>query len=370
MIKRLLCLLLAAFCAASCLFGCIPGGENHVSGQHSAGAEPSFAESAAAQQTSAPEGKAEGVLKVHFIDVGQGDSAFAELPGGECLLIDCGERDYAGRVISFVDCLGYRKIDYILVTHPHTDHMGGMSLVIESFDVGKIYMPDVVATHSAFSAMLNAVSAKGLKIEIAKDGVCVFAKENLRADLLAPAVIDTDNLNGCSAVLKLQYGGTSFLFAGDAEKAEEAKLVAGYGEALKSDVVKIGHHGSADASSDEFIRAVGAKIGIISCGAGNPYGHPARGVMTSWLAGETEILLRTDLEGTITIVSDGSAVSVAEKTEYDYKWVLNLNGKKIHRPGCEGAANIQDRNRAYSTRTVAELEALGYTPCGICRPEE
>ncbi|MBP5155521.1 MAG: MBL fold metallo-hydrolase [Clostridia bacterium] len=371
MTKRVLCLLLAAFCAASCLFGCVPP---DVPAQQSQTASSAEAQSSAAPGESedpaqeAPDG---GTLKVHFIDVGQGDSVFIELPGGENLLIDSGERDFAGRVISYIDRLGCRKIDYLLATHPHTDHMGGMAQIIGSFVIGRVYMPDAVATHSAFSAMLGAVSEKGLKLETVSSGALMFEKDGLRAEFLGPLRITPENLNNCSAVLRLQYGGTSFLFTGDAEKEEEAELVSEYGEKLKSDVVKIGHHGSADSSSEEFVRCVGAKIGIISCGADNPYGHPVRGVMTSWLAAGMEILLRTDLEGTVTVVSDGETVSVAEKTaENGYRWVVNLNGKKIHEPDCAGATNIAERNRVYSVRTIAELEALGFTPCGTCRPEE
>ncbi|MBR0231604.1 MAG: MBL fold metallo-hydrolase [Clostridia bacterium] len=371
MTKKLLYLLLAALCAASCLFGCY-GADGPA--RSSAPGGPSAADSSetpATESGSAPVPAAEGKLRVHYIDVGQGDSVFIELPDGEYMLIDCGERDCAGRVISFIDRLGCEKIDYLLATHPHTDHMGGMAQVIGSFAIGRIFMPDVVATHSSFSAMLAAISEKGAKIETVSPGFFIFEKEDLRAEVLGPLRITPENLNNCSVVLKLQYGGTSFLFAADAEKDEEAELVGAYGEKLKSDAVKIGHHGSADSSSEEFVRAVGAKIGIISCGAGNPYGHPNRGVMTRWLDSGMETLLRTDLEGTVTVVSDGETVSVGkERAETEYKWVLNLNGKKIHRPDCEGVPGIAERNRVFSVRTLAELEKQGFSPCGKCRPEE
>ena len=371
MTKRFLCLLLAAFCAASCLFGCVPPGEPAQQSQTASSGEEQSSAAPAASADSAQGSANGGTLKVHFIDVGQGDSAFIELPGGETVLIDSGERDFAGRVISYIDRLGCRKIDYLLATHPHTDHMGGMAQIIGSFEIGKVFMPDAIAAHGAFSAMLGAVSEKGLKIETVKSGAVMFEKDGLRAEFLGPVRITPENLNNCSAVLRLQYGETSFLFTGDAEKEEEAELVSEYGEKLKSDVVKIGHHGSADSSSEEFVRCVGAKIGIISCGADNPYGHPVRGVMTSWLAAGMEVLLRTDLEGTVTVVSDGKTAAVAEEAaENGCKWVLNLNGKKIHDPDCDGAKNIAVRNRVYSIRTLAELEALGFTPCGTCRQEE
>ena len=222
MLKRLLCLLLALG-AAFALCACTPFGQDPASSSGGVSpAQPDISEPVSqGSESASPGAPVSGELKVHFIDVAQGDSAFVELPGGECMLIDCGERDYVGRVISLADCLGYRRIDYILVTHPHTDHMGGMSAVIGSFDIGRIFMPDCVATNSAFTALLDAVSAKGLKIEIARAGVCIFDKTNLRADLLGPVTLDSESFNNCSAVLKLRYGNTSFLFTGDAEFSEE-----------------------------------------------------------------------------------------------------------------------------------------------------
>ena len=308
---------------------------------------------------------------VYFIDVGQGDSTFICLPGGKCMLIDSGERDFAGRVISLIDCLGYRKIDHLVVTHPHTDHMGGMSLVVDHFDIGGVYMPDCVSSNVTFTDLMNSLSAKGLSVTIARAGAEVFDSGGLRAYFLAPATPDPENLNNCSAVLKLIHGERSFLFTGDAEAAEESEMVEKSYYALKSDVIKVPHHGSDTSSTEDFVAAVSPEIAVISCGENNPYGHPSAAVMTRWLKGGAGLLLRTDLRGTVCVSTDGIGLSVAESpVEYGYKWVLNLAAKKIHAPECEGASSILERNRACSSRTLSELEKLGYTRCGKCSPAE
>lgn len=312
----------------------------------------------------------DGGLRVHYIDINQGDAIFIELPNGECLLIDCGEREFVGRVISLIDCLGYKKIDYLVVTHPHTDHMGGMSAVVDSFEIGDIYMPNCTANTDAFLKLLTSIENKGLKINEARDGVKIDLGNGARADFYGPITIDS-NLNNCSAVIKLSYGSKSFLFTGDAESAEEASILAKYANELKSDVLKVGHHGSRTSSSAEFLKAVGAGMAVISCGNGNSYGHPHSEAMARLNKAGIGEILRTDLSGTITVSTDGNDIGVSTGTpDYSYKWVLNISGMKIHTPKCSSSSTMAERNKAYSARALKELEKQGYTRCKSCNPEE
>ena len=366
---------LLAFC-----FACtapFTDGSQPAGGSPSTEAESSLSESSVLPEESgsslpAEEKTGTGKLAVHFIDVDQGDSAFIELPDGQCMLIDCGERNYVGRVITLIDLLGYKKIDHIVVTHPHTDHMGGMALLLGVFDVGEIYMPDVTANTDAFLDLLGAIESKGLSINVAAAGVALATDYNgLSAEFVGPVNIYPNDLNNCSAVLKTVFGETSFLFTGDAESKEEADILVRYGDSLKCSVLKAGHHGSSTSSSAPFLKSVGAETAVISCGKDNKYGHPHAEALERFAAAGIKNVFRTDLSGTVNVLSDGKTYSVSVGTpELDYKWVLNISGMKIHRPECGGAVSTAEKNRACSARSIAELESFGFTRCGTCKPEE
>ena len=315
--------------------------------------------------SSAPE-KADGELKVHFIDVAQGDSAFIELPDGKCMLIDAGEREYAGRVISLIDCLGYTKIDYLIATHPHSDHIGGMQRVVENFDIGEIYMPEAISDTKTFISLLEAIDAKGLSVNVAKTGVVIPLANGAVAKFVAPSVI-VDDLNNCSAVLHLGFGSRSILFMGDAEINEEDTIT----DNIDCDVLKVGHHGSSTSSGENFLYMAKPEIAVISCGEGNEYGHPHDvALMRLKYAGVKEFY-RTDLSGTVTVITDGEKLTVSEGLKPNgYKWVLNISTKKLHTATCKSAVDMKEENKAYSKRTLELLKAQGYELCGSCKPEE
>ena len=304
-------------------------------------------------------------MTVHFIDVGQGDSIFIELPNGECMLIDAGERDFAGRVISLIDCLGYTKIDYIVATHPHSDHIGGMQRVIESFDIGKVYMPEAINDTSTFYNLLEAIDAKGLGVTAVTAGLTAdFGGAS--GVFVSPTAI-VDNLNSCSAVLRLSYGNKSFLFTGDIESDAEATVKLD----VSCDVLKVAHHGSYTSSSDAFLKKTGAEYAVISCGTDNEYGHPHDAALNRLKKNGIEKIYRTDISGTITITTDGSNLTLQEGTEIEgYVWVLNLGNKKFHRADCNSAVEMNPVNKAYSKRSIEELLRQGYTPCGSCKPDK
>ena len=247
------------------------------------------------------------LLKVNFIDVGQGDSIFVELPNEETMLIDAGEINQSNRVISYIDNLGYNKIDYVVGTHPHTDHIGGVASVIKNYDIGSIYMPKKHSNSKTFINLLNTIKDKGLKINTAKAGVNIINKDNLNVDIIAPDKEYSDSNNN-SVVVKITYINRCFLFMGDAEVDSEKNIT----DNVECDVVKIGHHGSDTASSDTFVKKTKAKYAVISVGKGNIYKHPYESTIKKWESIGAEIL-RTDELGSIVISTNGSELSINNK---------------------------------------------------------
>jgi len=247
----------------------------------------------------------DGELAVHFLDVGQGDSTFIELPDDECMLIDAATSDYENTITEKIEQYGYSKIDYLVATHPHADHIGGMTQIVEHFDIGEIYMPKVSADTKTFESLLQAVSDKNMKINTACAGKVIFSDNSLEMKFLSPdADVSYDGLNNYSAVLKITYGENSFLFTGDAETDAEEIVLDTYYNELDCDVLKAGHHGSETSSSVEFLNAVTPDYAVISCGVNNSYGHPHKEALSRLEDVGAEIY-RTDTQGTITIACDG-----------------------------------------------------------------
>lgn len=249
-------------------------------------------------------------LAVNFLDVGQGDSEFIQLPDGKCMLIDAGISENAGKIASKISELGYEKIDYLIATHPHADHIGGMKRIVENFEIGEIYMPKASTNTKTFENLLQAISDKGLSINTAKAGKVLYESDDLKIEFLAPISDSYKDLNNYSAVIRLQYGNNVFLFTGDAEELAEGEILSAYSKsALKADVLKVGHHGSSTASSADFINTVLPKYAVIELGEGNSYNHPHKEAINNLNAVGAEIL-RTDQNGTITIVSDKVNITV------------------------------------------------------------
>ncbi len=243
-------------------------------------------------------------LRVNYIDVGQGDSIFIELPNKETMLIDAGEAYEVDNVINYLNNLGITKIDYAVGTHPHTDHIGGLEEVINTFDVGSIYMPKASSTSNTYLDLLTTISNKGLKVKTAKSGVVVLNEDNLKLEFIAPNSDSYSNLNNYSAVLKLTYFDNTFLFMGDAETLSEEEITS----EIKADVIKVGHHGSDSSSSVEFVKMVSPEYAIIMVGEGNNYNHPYQSIIDRYESVGAKVL-RTDLDGNIVCDSDGREVS-------------------------------------------------------------
>lgn len=243
-------------------------------------------------------------LRVNYIDVGQGDSIFIQLPNKETMLIDAGEAYEVDNVINYLNNLGIKKIDYVVGTHPHTDHIGGLEEVINTFDVGSIYMPKVSSNSKTFEDLLTTISNKGLKVKTAKSGVVVLSEDNLKLEFIAPNSDNYSNLNNYSAVLKLTYLDNTFLFMGDAETLSEDEITSD----VDADVIKVGHHGSDSSSSVEFVKKVSPEYAIIMVGEGNSYNHPYQSIIDRYESVGAKVL-RTDLDGNIICDSDGVDVT-------------------------------------------------------------
>lgn len=274
------------------------------------------------QNGSAPEGVGDQPLppsgqplQVYYLDVGQGDSALVRIPGeGDYfnMLIDTGEYQYADGLTEYLRGLDVERIDALVCSHPHTDHMGCMARMIQRFDIGSVYMPrlpeDKTPTTAAYEKLLDAAADKNLTINALHEDAAIQSPAGSIIQVMAPRVdADWEGANNYSAVLRLVYGETSFLFTGDAEEdSEEVILNDGY--LLDSDVLKCGHHGSSSSTSQLFLDEVSPRWAVISCGEGNRYGHPHRETLAELKAAQVTVY-RTDQDGTILAESDGKDIT-------------------------------------------------------------
>lgn len=244
-------------------------------------------------------------LKVHFLDVGQGDSIFIELPTNETILIDASIKDASDKIINYLKEEKVSKIDYVFATHPHSDHIGGMSAVIKAFDIGQIYMPKAVTTTKTYENLLLTIKDKNLKIKTAKAGNTIIDTDDLKLVVLAPNQDSYELLNNYSIVLKLTYKEKSFLFTGDAETLSEKEITGD----VEADVLKVGHHGSRTSTSQAFLNKVNPSYAVISVGLNNDYKHPHQEVLDR-LEKKNIKIYRTDQNGDIIFTTDGYNIDV------------------------------------------------------------
>jgi len=256
-------------------------------------------------QASSPEDDA---LKAHFIDVGQADSILVQLPGKQNILIDAGNNDDADLVINYLRQQGVRRLEHVIGTHPHEDHIGGFDAVIQAFDIEKVYLPRVSHNTKTYEDVLLAIKSKGLKITEARAGLTLDTVSGINAVLLAPSKSSYKDLNNYSAVLKLTYGSTSFLFTGDAGIESEQEMLLSSWQNPKADVLKVGHHGSHSSTSNAFLNVVSPDYAVISVGKDNDYGHPHVETLSRLGAAGVKIF-RTDRQGTIVATSNGQSIS-------------------------------------------------------------
>ena len=249
-------------------------------------------------------------LRVHFIDVGQGDAILIQTRYSN-VLIDAGERNQGDNVLAYMRRQGVRELDIIIATHAHSDHIGGIETIIRAMDVHKVIMPEVpdaiVSTTRTYTNLLLALYEGGHSITPARAGAVYDLGGGAYLTIIGP-IQDYNSLNDMSVVSRVDFGDVSFLFTGDLERRGELDLVAA-GANLSADVLDVAHHGSRSSTSESFVIAVSPRYAIISCGIDNSYGHPRREVLDRLTEHGAEIY-RTDLDGTIVVSSDGRELHI------------------------------------------------------------
>lgn len=358
-------------------------------------------------------------LYVSYLDVGQGDATVIQC-GGQTLMIDGGTPKQSSYIYSWLKSNGITHIDYMIGTHSDADHVGGLSGALNIATVGTAFCSQTTGESDAFNDWVRYLAKQGKTITVPTAGT-TFTLGAATVQILGPlATHEGDNDN--SIVTKVTYGTTSFLFAGDAEGLEESELVAA-GVDLGSTVLKVGHHGSDSSTTASFLNKVHPQYAVISVGAGNSYGHPTANVLNR-LATSGATIYRTDLQGTVTAISNGTAVafttekttnaaalltagvpatgttnaagasiagafagtagaaasttaasnaagitaSAATQSTGAGTYVLNTNSMKFHYTTCKYGKQISAKNRQDTTMTRDQIIAAGYQACKVCKP--
>ncbi|NFN93593.1 MBL fold metallo-hydrolase [Clostridium botulinum] len=311
-----------------------------------------------------------GEMKIHYIDVGQGDSELIQVDGKN-ILIDAGNND--SMAYNYLKKLGIKKLDYVMATHPHSDHIGGMTQIINEFDIGEFYAPKVNHTTKTFENMIKALQSKGIKLTAPTPGDTLNVG-NATLQFLAPNSAKYEDMNNYSIACKLKYGNTSYVFMGDAETLSEGEILAKQLD-ISADVLKLGHHGSHSSTSQAFLNKINPRYAIVSCGKDNDYGHPHQETIDKLNKKGIEIL-RTDVSGTIISTSDGNDITFntsgtstnTENTTDDNNpdtksntvWVANKTSKVYH--SSKDCSNMKSPTQI----SLEDAQAKGLKPCSKC----
>ncbi len=362
LLRRLAALVLAAALALS-LAACDGNLPSVPGGSADAVSPPAAAAPGAAQP-----------FEMHFIDVGQALSVLVECDG-QFLLYDGGNVDDGSLVVSYLQKQGVEQLEYVFCSHAHEDHVGGLAAVMAKFPAGHAYSPVTESSTKCFNDFVKYTQQQGLQLEVPSVGT-VWQLGSATVTLLGP-VAQYDQTNNTSLVLRIDYGATSFLLTGDMESDAERDLVNS-GANLKADVLQVGHHGSSTSTSYLFLNAVLPEMGVISCGVNNKYGHPHEETLSILRDAGVDVY-RTDLQGTITIGSDGQNFTVgtehfvpdsqlnptdpAASSTVQQTYIGNVNSKKFHLPSC---ANLPAEKNQILFSSYEEAVEAGYTPCASC----
>ncbi|MCI8387627.1 MAG: MBL fold metallo-hydrolase [Clostridiales bacterium] len=255
---------------------------------------------------------ADGELEVHIIDVGQGDSILVRTNAG-VILIDAGTNSAENDLRAHLNACGIKNIDYFICTHPHEDHIGGADMVVNEYNIGTLLMPETDVSTVTMTKLLDAIESRDVNVEIPEVND-VYTLGDIKFTVLAPDPSVSDNANDSSIVIRLLYGGTAFMFTGDAEVPSEKKILETFSTFdLKCDFLKLGHHGSSTSTSQEFLDAVSPTYVAFSCKTGNSYGHPHREILERLknFGIDDDHIFRTDTMGTVVIISDGKDLRLA-----------------------------------------------------------
>ena len=259
------------------------------------------------QEASQPVQNVEGQLVVHMIDVGQAD-CFLLVQDGMTAMVDCGTRSSGKDAVAYLQELGVTKINYVIGTHPHDDHMGGMYDVITNFEVGTVIIPDSREgdiTANWYMKLMNELQTGEYEVHYAQEGD-IYELEDAVMQVLA-AETDVSNTNNYSIVMKVSFGQMDMIMTGDAETEIEEKILES-GVNIDAEILKLGHHGSDTSNSEAFLDAISPEYGLISSGVGNKYEHPIKEIMERLEEREIEVY-RTDESGSVVMTLTTDSVS-------------------------------------------------------------
>lgn len=319
----------------------------------------------------------DGQLAVHFIDVGQADATLVTCDG-MTMLIDGGNAEDSNLMYAYLKKHHVSHLDYVIGTHAHEDHIGGLAGALKYASVDTAYCPVTDYDSNAFDHFAKAVEKHGTHIQVPTVGES-FSLGDAQVQILA--VNDGSDTNNSSIVLRLDYGEISFLFTGDAEQEVEQTMMDRNAN-LRATVLKVGHHGSSTSSGYGFLWNVMPQYAVISVGQDNSYGHPHEEVLSRFRDADTK-LYRTDLQGDIVMTSDGKSLQVTtarnrnadafgavgnNSTVNRVHYILNTNNMKFHYPDCSAVDKMKQTNKKEQRTTREELLEQGYSPCGICKP--
>lgn len=248
-------------------------------------------------------------LSVHFLDVGQADCQIILLPTGQSMVIDAGNNDDGAFICNYLDNMGIKKIDYLVGTHPHEDHIGSLDTIINNYSVAQVYIPDATADSKSYYDAMDAIDGSDAELFITSAGMVIYSDDTLKIETVAPTQNYGDDLNNMSIVIRITYKEASFLFTGDIEELSENDITMD----IAADVLSVPHHGSSTSSSDYFLKRVDPMYAVISCGKNNDYGHPHAETLSK-LSDDDVTLYRTDKMGTIICRTKGA--------KGDYKWEM------------------------------------------------
>ena len=321
------------------------------------------------------------------MDVGQGD-AILLVDREDTMLIDGGNPENGTAIVRYLKSLGITQLDYVVATHNHNDHAGGLTEVVSHLDVASLYVTNSKETDASKSLIAEA-KAKNISISTPRPGT-TLAFGGSTISFLGP-LTEHEDVNDDSLVMKVTHGNHRFLLTGDMEAAAEQELLAQHLD-LEADVLKVGHHGSYSSTGYLFLRAVNPRYAVISCGKNNDYGHPHQETL-SRLNDVGAIIFRTDLLGTVVATSEGDQLTFNKTglnptqpyqpgnngldspvvqppqenttTPVSATYIGNKNSRVYHLPSCSGLP--KESNRIY-LNSLEEVHALGLKPCGICKP--
>ncbi len=344
----------------------------------------------------------ESYFEVHFIDVGQADCSLI-ICDDESLLIDGGNVGDSGLIADYLVNAGIKELDYVICTHAHEDHVGGLGDVLNKFTVTEaVFAPETGADTNCYKDFLTAVEAQELEITVPEAGSEISLGSST-VTFIAPVTEDYNDINDTSIVTRITYGETSFIFTGDAEREAEQDILNA-GTDISADVLKVGHHGSENSTTYPFLREIMPEIAVISVGENNKYGHPTEEAL-SRLRDADVTVYRTDMQGHIVIKSDRQNLTVKTEKNQDIKtnptipstpedpseptkpteptkpekpsepstdipdvnaeYIGNINSKKLHLPSCSSLP--KEENRIYFKTKEAAIDA-GYEACSRCKP--